>query len=283
MSSPKCSVDWCAHPPEVVARHGNRGVTRDLPEYACSTKEAGQCACSRGVLHEVWREILGGGSGAQGGGDGRRLEHIGGSETFLYTCCLEDAEGADVPPRYSSEYKANDDGDLVDPRQYTTICEHEDLGPRVTELISIAVVLTFLFCTAGFARFKGKGKCKRNANAGLPLSSAAMGTHAPQHQPVAQPIQPTPQQQQGVQMTPPPADYARGTAAVTSTIPTAVPTMQMMQVTVPPGVGAGQPFLVTMPYGAQMQVIAPPGSTPGTQVMIQAPAPQAVQAVAVPA
>ena len=90
-----------------------------------------------------------------------------------------------------------------------------------------------------------------------------MGTPAPQHQPVAQPIQPTPFRQQGVQMT--------------TTLPA-----QMMQVTVPPGVGVGQPFLVTTPNGAQMQVIAPPGSMPGRQIMIQAPAPQVVQAVAVP-
>ena len=274
MTSSPCSVDWCAHPPEegaggyarAVYRYNGQPITLDLPQYACSTAEAGQCACSRGILHELWRELPTHASGARGGGDGRRLEH--GGETFLYTCCLEGAEGADVPPRYSSDYQKSDNGDLINPRQYTTICEHEDLGPRTSELISIAVVLAFLFCsTFGCALFKGKGKCKRTEDAETGLSSAAMGTHAPQHQPVAQPIQPTPQQQQGVQMTPPPA--------------TILPA-QMMQVTVPPGVGVGQPFLVTTPNGAQMQVIAPPGSMPGGQIMIQAPAPQVVQAVAVP-
>lgn len=47
--------------------------------------------------------------------------------------------------------------------------------------------------------------------------------------------------------------------------------MQMMQVTVPAGVGAGQAFLVTTPNGSQMQVVAPMGSMPGTQITIQAP------------
>jgi hypothetical protein len=47
--------------------------------------------------------------------------------------------------------------------------------------------------------------------------------------------------------------------------------MQQMQITVPPGVGPGQAFIVALPSGAQMQVTCPPGVEPGGAIMIEVP------------
>jgi hypothetical protein len=61
--------------------------------------------------------------------------------------------------------------------------------------------------------------------------------------------------------------------------------MQQMQVTVPPGVGPGDPFTVNTP-GGQMQVTCPPGATSGSPMMVNVPAataPPVVMASVVPA
>jgi hypothetical protein len=48
------------------------------------------------------------------------------------------------------------------------------------------------------------------------------------------------------------------------------------QVTVPPGVTAGQPMLIQTPSGQQMQVSVPAGLSPGSIFQVAVPAPVAV-------
>ena len=48
---------------------------------------------------------------------------------------------------------------------------------------------------------------------------------------------------------------------------------QMMMVTVPPGVTAGQMFAIQTPSGQQMQVAVPAGVSSGQQMQVSVPAP----------
>lgn len=45
-----------------------------------------------------------------------------------------------------------------------------------------------------------------------------------------------------------------------------------MQVTIPPGLQAGSPFLVAAPDGSQVQVIVPPGMVGGMAITVEVPA-----------
>ena len=57
--------------------------------------------------------------------------------------------------------------------------------------------------------------------------------------------------------------------------------LQMMQVTVPPGVSAGQTIMIATPAGQQLQVAVPAGVGPGQSFQVAVPAPAVATAVVV--